>query len=168
MANQFVDIKKTDLKFKEITHQVSKALKKLTLHVEDSANYDEVIVKLEALEVDYLNPFEANKLVKKIASVPAKTIAKKANSNWFAPFHVLAKINSVFPLLIWKYIKPKIKDIVFTNTYRFALITTLFPLFYLMQTAIIYLIFGINMAIIYLLSSILLGVISAKTMIVSQ
>ncbi|MDO9136983.1 MAG: hypothetical protein Q7U21_04115, partial [Lutibacter sp.] len=168
LANQFVDAKNPDLKFKEITNEVSNALKYLTLHVEDLANYDEIIVKLEALEVDYLNPFEANKLVESLETTSSKTVVKKENSNWFAPFHVLAKINSVFPLLIWKYIKPKIQDIVFTNTYRFALITTLFPLFYLIQTAIIYLIFDIRIAIIYLLSSILLGIISAKTMTVSR
>ncbi len=168
LANQFVDAKNPDLKFKKITNEVSNALKYLTLHIEDSVNYDEIIVKLEALEVDYLNPFEANILVESLETTSSKTIVKKENSNWFATFHVLAKVNSVFPLMIWKYIKPKIQDIVFTNTYRFALITTLFPLFYLIQTAIIYLIFDIRTAIIYLLSSILLGIISAKTMTVSQ
>ncbi|MDP3945863.1 MAG: lysophospholipid acyltransferase family protein [Lutibacter sp.] len=168
LANQFVDAKNPDLKFKKITNEVSNALKYLTLHIEDSVNYDEIIVKLEALEVDYLNPFEANILVESLETTSSKTIVKKENSNWFATFHVLAKVNSVFPLMIWKYIKPKIQDIVFTNTYRFALITTLFPLFYLIQTAIIYLIFDIRIAIIYLLSSILLGIISAKTMTVSR
>ncbi|MDO9037408.1 MAG: lysophospholipid acyltransferase family protein [Lutibacter sp.] len=168
LANQFVDAKNPDLKFKKITNEVSNALKYLTLHIEDSVNYDEIIVKLEALEVDYLNPFEANILVESLETTSSKTIVKKENSNWFETFHVLAKVNSVFPLMIWKYIKPKIQDIVFTNTYRFALITTLFPLFYLIQTAIIYLIFDIRIAIIYLLSSILLGIISAKTMTVSR
>lgn len=168
LANQFVDAKNPNLKFKEITNEVSNALKYLTLHVEDSANYDEIIVKLEALEVDYLNPFEANKLLENLKTTPSKTILKKEYSNWFAPFHLLAKLNSVFPLLIWKYIKPKIQDAVFTNTYRFALITTLFPMFYIMQTLIVYGIFDMNFAIIYLFSSILLGIISVKTMTVSQ
>lgn len=168
LANQFVDAKNPDLKFKEITNEVSIALKNLTLHVEDSANYDEIIVKLEALEVDYLNPFEANKLVKNLETTPSKVIVKKENINWFAPIHLLAKLNSVFPLLIWKYIKPKIQDVVFTNTYRFVLITTLFPLFYLIQTIMVYVIFDIKVATIYFLSSILLGIISTKTMTVSQ
>lgn len=79
LANQFIDIKKPDLKFKEITNQVSNALKKLTLHIEDSANYDKIIVKLEALDINYLNPFEANKLVEKIATTPSKTQKKRKN-----------------------------------------------------------------------------------------
>lgn len=168
LANQFIDIKKPDLKFTEITNQVSIALKNLTLHVDDLANYDEIIVKLETMGVDYLNPFEANKLVENIDAIPSTEKVKKDNFNWFAPIHLLAKLNSVFPLLIWKYIKPKIKDVVFTNTYRFALITTLFPLFYLIQTAIVYYFFNMEIAVTYLLCSILLGIISAKTMTVSQ
>lgn len=168
LANQFIDAKNPDLKFKEITHQVSMALKNLTLHIKDTDNYDEIIVKLEALNVDYLNPFETNKMVENIDTIPSSALAKKENFNWFTPVHFLAKLNSVFPLLIWKYIKPNIKDVVFTNTYRFALITTLFPLFYLMQTAILHLIFDLKVAVIYLLCSILLGFISAKTMSVSQ
>lgn len=168
LANQFIDIKKPDLKFTEITNQVSIALKNLTLHVDDLANYDEIIVKLETMGVDYLNPFEANKLVENLDAIPSAEKVKKENFNWYTPLHLLAKLNSVFPLLIWKYIKPKIKDVVFTNTYRFALITTLFPLFYLIQTAIVYYFFNMEIAVIYLLCSILLGIISAKTMTVSQ
>lgn len=168
LANQFIDIKKPDLKFTEITNQVSIALKNLTLHVDDLANYDEIIVKLETMGVDYLNPFEANKLVENLDAIPSAEKVKKENFNWYTPLHLLAKLNSVFPLLIWKYIKPKIKDVVFTNTYRFALITTLFPLFYLIQTAIVYYFFNLKIAVIYLLCSILLGIISTKTMTVSQ
>ena len=168
LANQFIDVKKPDLKFKEITNQVSTALKNLTLHVEDAVNYDEIIVKIEAMGVDYLDPFEANKLVENIDTVASTAIVKKENTNWFAPIHFLAKLNSVLPLLIWKYIKPNIKDVVFMNTYRFALITTLFPLFYLIQAAIVYYIFGWKFAVIYLFSCVFLGIISAKTMTVSQ
>jgi 1-acyl-sn-glycerol-3-phosphate acyltransferase len=168
LANQFIDIKKPDLKFTEITNQVSIALKNLTLHVDDLANYDEIIVKLETMGVDYLNPFEANKMVENLDAIPSTEKVKKENFNWYTPLHLLAKLNSVFPLLIWKYIKPKIKDVVFTNTYRFALITTLFPLFYLIQTAIVYFFFNMKIAVIYLLCSILLGTVSAKTMTVSQ
>ncbi|MDT8416453.1 MAG: lysophospholipid acyltransferase family protein [Lutibacter sp.] len=168
LANQFIDVKKPDTKFKEITNQVSIALKNLTLHVDDSANYAEIIVKLETMGVDYLNPFEANKMVENIDTIPSTAMAKKEIINLFTPFHLLAKLNSVFPLLIWKYIKPNIKDVVFMNTYRFALITTLFPLFYIIQAAIVYYIFNWKLTIIYLFSSIFLGIISTKTMTISQ
>ncbi len=167
LANLFIDIKNPDLKFKKLSQQVSTALKSLTLHIEDSDNYDEIITKLESLGVDYLNPFEANNLLKNIAETPSEAVVKKKKIKWFAPIHFMATLNSIFPLLIWKYIKPNIKDVIFTNTYRFALITTLFPLFYLIQTVLIYLIFDLKIAVIYLFSSILLGIISTKTMSVT-
>lgn len=167
-SNQFIDPKNPDLKFKEIITQVLTALKSLTLHIEDSSNYEEIIVKLEAADVDYLNPFEANKLLKNIETAPLKKYGKKEKINWFFPIHLIAKINSIFPLLIWKYIKPNIKDVVFTNTYRFALITTLFPLFYLIQTAVVYYFFNLKVAAIYLISCLILGIISTKTMTLNQ
>ena len=167
LANQFIDLKNPDYKFTEITNQVSKALKNLTLHVEDSTNYNEIILKLEALNVNYLNPFAANKLLENIETTPSTTLVKKEKINWFAPLHFLAKLNSFFPLLIWKYIKPNIKDLVFTNTYRFALITTLFPLFYLIQAAFVYYFFNWKIAVIYLFSCVLLGIISVKTMTIT-
>lgn len=168
LANQFIDLKNPDLKFKEITHQVFSALKKLTLHVEDSNNYDEIIAKLEAFGIDYLNPFEANKLIENIDNIPSTKNIKKVKINWLAPIHFLTKLNSIFPLLIWKYLKPKIQDIVFTNTYRFALITTIFPLFYLIQTAIVYYFFNWKIAVFYLFSCLILGIISTKTIPIHQ
>jgi 1-acyl-sn-glycerol-3-phosphate acyltransferase len=168
IANQYINARNPDLKFTEITNQVSNALKNLTLHIEDSANYDEIILKLKALDINYLDPFEANKILKNIESIPSEEIVKKKKINWFAPIHFLAKLNSVFPLLIWKFIKANIQDVVFTNTYRFELITTLFPLFYLIQSALIYYFFNLKFAIIYLISCIFLGIISAKTMTVIQ
>jgi hypothetical protein len=165
-ANQFFDLENPDFTFKVIIKEVRDALKKLTLHIEDTKNYDEILSKLNAANVDFLNPVKANELLKKIDELtpqkPHKTI------NWLAPIYFLAKINSVFPLLIWKYLKPKIKDVIFTNTFRFALITTVFPLFYLIQTAVIYSIFNLKYALIYLLMCILLGIITTKTMNVNR
>lgn len=168
LANKFIDIKNPDLKFKKITNQVLTALKNLTLHIEDLDNYDEIIGRLKALNVDYLNPLEANKLLEDLETIPSIAYKKKDKINWFAPIHLIAKINSIFPLLIWKQIKPNIQDIVFTNTYRFVLIITLFPLFYLIQAGIVYYIFDLKFAVIYLLSCIILGIISTKTRPICQ
>ncbi|WP_372794176.1 lysophospholipid acyltransferase family protein [Lutibacter sp.] len=168
LANNLINIENHDVRFSKIIFEVSSALKKLTLHIEDSDNYDEIIHKLNTAKVDYTNLDEVNKLVKNIKVTPSKLIPKENNFNWLTPIHLIAKLNSIFPLLIWKYLKSSISDIVFTNTFRFALITTLFPLFYLIQTAIVYSIFNLKYALIYLVSCILIGVISTKTMTVNQ
>jgi len=164
LANNFLTIENSDLRFTEIMNEVTLALKKVTLHIEDSANYDKIIEKLNTHKVDYTNLTETRKIVKKIHSLTLKSVIHNRKINWFAPFHILAKLNSVFPLLIWTYLKSSINDIVFTNTFRFALITTLFPFFYLIQTAVVYYFFNLKYALIYLVSCILLGIISTKTM----
>jgi 1-acyl-sn-glycerol-3-phosphate acyltransferase len=168
LANKFITPNNQDVRFANLINEVSSALKKLTLHIEDSDNYDQIIQKLELFKVDYLNPFEANELVKNIEKIIIKPNPKKKIINWFTPVHILAKLNSIVPLLIWRYIKYNIKEIIFTNTFRFALITTLFPLFYIIQTTIVNYFFNFKYAMIYLGSCILLGIISTKTMTVSQ
>jgi len=167
LANSFIDVENPDMRFSKIINEVSSALKKLTLHIEDSTNYDKIIAELKTHEVDYTKPLEAYKLLEKIESNSLKPTPKKQYINWFTPIHLLTKLNSIFPLLIWWKLKSTIKDLVFTNTYRFALIATLFPLFYLIQTGIVYYFFNLKYAMIYLLSCIVLGVISTKTMKVS-
>ncbi|PHS53789.1 MAG: glycerol acyltransferase [Lutibacter sp.] len=167
LANNFITPDHPDTKFTDLLNEVSSSLKKLTLHVEDATNYDKIIKKLEILGVDYLNPFQANELVKNIEKTTAELTAKKKIINWFTPIHIIAKLNSIVPLLIWKYLKSTIKDIIFLNTYRFALIITLFPIFYLIQTAIVYYFFNLKYALIYLGTCVILGFISTKTMTVS-
>jgi len=162
-ANNFITIKNPDLKFTELLNQVSTALKKVTLHIEDTKNYDTIIEKLNESGIDFLNPIEATKYVENINTLPKKTDTQQFKINWFAPFHYLAKANSIFPLLIWKYLKLKIKEAIFYNTFRFALITTLFPLFYIIQSVIVYYFFSLKYALIYLVSCIVLGIITTKT-----
>lgn len=168
-ANDFINPKKPDLKFSEIINEVSNALKKLTLHVEDKNNYNKIIKKLEANNVNYLEPTSANKLLKNIDSLEDNKAFKKSKNspNWLSPIYFIAKLNSFIPLLIWRKLKGGIADIIFTNSFRFAVITTLFPFFYLIQTAIVYYFFNLTAALIYFCCCILLGVICTKTMNVS-
>jgi len=167
LANNFINLDNPDLTFNELKNVVSSALKKVTLHIGNEHQYDTVIEKLDAINVDYLNPTEATQLVKNIDSIAILPKQKK-KINWLVPIHFLAKLNSIFPLLIWRYIKSMIKDEIFFNTFRFAVILTLFPLFYLIQTGIVYYLFNIKYALVYLVSCIILGIISTKTMTVNQ
>lgn len=168
LANNFIEINKPDLRFTKIMNRVNSSLKELTLHVEDLENYEDIISKVTSLNIDYTDPIEANKIVKNINNIQSKSTAKNKNINWFSPLHLITKVNSVFPLLIWKYIKPKIKEEIFTNTYRFALIATVFPFFYLIQTGIIGYFINSTIALLYLGISILLGAITAKTMSINR
>jgi 1-acyl-sn-glycerol-3-phosphate acyltransferase len=161
-ANSYFNLENPDYTFKTIIKDIRNSLKNLTLHIDDTKNYDTILEKLNAARVDFLNPIKANKLLKNIENLKPK----KTNHypNWFAPIHVITKINSFFPLLIWKNLKPKIQDVIFTNTYRFALICTIFPFFYLLQATVVYALFNLKYAIFYLGTCILLGLITNKTM----
>ena len=167
LVNNFIDRKNSDKRFSKIMNEVSSALKKLTLHIEDETNYNEIITKLNALEVDYTNPIEANEIVENLKTTSTKKPIKKY-FNWFALIHLIAKLNSIFPLIIWRYLKSTINEVIFINTFRFAAIATLFPLFYLIQTGIMYYFFNLKYALLYLISCIVLGIISTKTMTVNQ
>ena len=166
-ANQYINVENPDLKFTEITKVVSTAMKKLTLHISDVENYDAIIEKLEANAINYLNPYKATEMLQNIDSLPNTVKTKKRTINWFTPIHLIAKLNSIFPLFIWKKLKGGITDKLFMNTFRFALIVTLFPIFYIIQATLIYHLFNLKYALIYLASCILLGFISTKTMTVT-
>lgn len=163
IANQYFNLENPDLQFKEIISVVTKSMKELTLHVDDVKNYDAIIQKLNTNNVNYLNPNEANELLENIHQLPDNPLPKPQQKNWFLPLQILAKMNSFFPLLIWRKLRTGITDILFINTFRFALITTLFPIFYLFQASIVYYFFNLNYAIGYLVICIILGVISTKT-----
>jgi 1-acyl-sn-glycerol-3-phosphate acyltransferase len=166
-ANSYFNVENPDLKFKAILNKVSTELKELTTHIEDVKKHDEIIDKLKAVDADFLNPIETNKILKKLDSFSQKKPFKESKINWFTPIHIFTRINSFFPLLLWKKLKPKIKDIIFTNTYRFALILTIFPLFYLIQAGIISFFFNYKVGLIYLGICIITSTITSKTMIVT-
>jgi len=168
LANSFFDFDKNRLNYAKIIQVTSNELKKLTLHIDNHLDYNKTIKKLENNHVDYLNPFDANKMVENIEQLPNITPSKKSNLNWLLPIQLIAKLNSIFPLLIWKYLKSNIKEAIFSHTFRFAVIATLFPLFYLLQAIIVYYFFNFKYALIYLLISIALGLITTKTNIVTR
>lgn len=124
-----------------------------------------MIASLEKHQVNYLDPYAANNLYHSIENKrPLKAATnQKKQMNWFYPVQLIAKLNSMLPLLIWKYFKAKVSEIIFYNTFRFALILTIFPLFYLLQAGVIYYAFNEFYASVYLLACIGLGIITTKT-----
>ncbi len=167
-ANAYINVDNPDLKFKTILNKVASELKELTTHIDNLEKHDEIIDKLKAVRANFLDPIETNKMLKKLDSFSQKKLKEEKEINWFTPIHLFTKINSIFPLLIWKKLKPKIKDIIFTNTYRFALILTIFPLFYLIQSGVISYFLNYKVGLIYLGICIITGLITSKTMKVTQ
>lgn len=142
----------------ELINAVSKQLKTLTTHIEDKNSYEEIVQHFKA--DDFLYPEKVNKTLENLDSLPPIPAKKKNNFN---PLRLLVNINSIFPILIWKKVYPKIKEKEYISTFRFTVGITALPIFYLIQTAIISYFFGIEIGLIYLVISVLAVYILTKT-----
>jgi len=168
LANDYIDLKEPDMTFKAIVKVVDTALKKLTLHIDKDLDYDRTVAWLKANNVNYLDSDGAKDLLSKMDLQKNSVVEKRKVTNWFAPIQWLTKLNSIVPLLVWRYFKGKIIEPIFTNTFRFAVILTIFPLCYMLQGLIVKSLFGLNYGLAYLLCCVLLGIITTKTTPVDQ
>ena len=133
----------------------------LTTHI-DSRNYDNDIEKLEALCVDFTAPEAVNKCISNNFEYCEKTIrSKEAYLKKASKF--LLVILLCGPYFVWKrLVQPKIKEIEFTSTFRFAIVLTIVPVFILLVMFVLVAIFGLNVALIYVVSVIVTALLSVK------
>lgn len=116
---------------KSIKNEVFNGLTQLTTHIEDVATYELIIKKLDAIGVDYLNPFEVNAIVNNLEQ---ENSVKKRNtvhrvSQFFKTLFIVLNSPLVVP---WRlFLKPKVQELEFMGTFRFLYSLVLFPLFYL-------------------------------------
>ncbi len=135
-------------------------LKLVTNHIEDLNNYNKIIQHFEKDE--FLNPEKVNKkLINLDIDAPIKKDLKIKNI--FNPLLFLVKINSFFPLLIWKKLKKKVKEKEYIATFKYAVGLTVFPIFYFIQTGIVSYIFGSTIGWTYLVLSFLSIFVLTKT-----
>ncbi|MEN8124163.1 MAG: lysophospholipid acyltransferase family protein [Bacteroidota bacterium] len=142
----------------ELKDKVSKQLKLLTTHIEDANKHDEIVKYFNRDE--FLYPIKVNEKLKNLDDLsPVKPSQKKG----FNLLLLIVKINSFFPFLIWKYVKPKIDEIEFIATFKYVIGITAFPIFYLIQSLIFAAIFNITIGLCYFLLSVLSVLILTKT-----
>ncbi len=147
--------KSTDNLIKEVHQKLSA----LTVHIEDSENYNTILNHLN--ETELLTPQQTNEKIKKINFT--ENLKKKKATKIKNVFYYIMVLNSIFPFLIWKWLQPKIDAIEFVSTAKYALGLTIFPLFYFIQTILIYIFFGGTFAMLYILLCFLLIILSTKT-----
>lgn len=140
---------------------IKNQIKGLTTHI-DHAVYDKTIAKLKALNVDYLNPIAVNRCIE--SNFETCETAPKQTVNWMKRFFKgLLILNLLGPFIIWKYaIKPKIEEVEFIATFRFALAITLVPFWIVLHGVIIALNFGIFYLATYLVSTFIVALLSVK------
>lgn len=145
-VNPFYDKKNIIKSTNDLKIEVRNRLKKLTTHIEESSQYDQIVSCFTRNE--FLFPEKVNQQIENLDQL--KHVNLQENKS-FNPLQSLVILNSIFPWLIWKYIYPNIKEEEFISTFRFSVGITIFPFFYLLQTWIIMILFGKPIAFLYLI-----------------
>jgi len=157
-VNKFYNPKKPNIAIVKLKNEVSFQLKKLSVHINDDENYECTLAKLNNAQVDFTDVDYVNEMIKS-NNIPEK---KKAKLNTLKPLFYLIVLNSIIPFLIWKKVSKKVDEIEFIDTFRFAFNKITFPLFYIIQTFVIWFFFDSKIAGIYFLVSLLLILIYSK------
>jgi 1-acyl-sn-glycerol-3-phosphate acyltransferase len=146
---------------KKLKEKIRAELTELTTNIPKD-NYHETVNRLDALQVDYLNPKEVNACIKsQFKNCKPK---KKEQTQFIKAFFKILLITCIFvPYLIWKFIvKPKIKEPEFIATFRFAVVITLVPLYVFIVFLLLFFLSSVLVASSYVLATILIAIIAVK------
>lgn len=138
VVNTMYDVNDVQGSVNRVKGMVSDRLKTLTTHIADEKQYDNISGQLNALDVDFLNPFETNKVIESID--PSKSVNPVKKKKGF--FGILG--NAVFTLLnfplliLWrKWARPKVWEPEFMGTLRFGFALLAYPVYYALLFTVI-------------------------------
>lgn len=120
----------------ELVKNTALALKEIVCHIDSEENYEEILQNTKKEE--FLDPVAFNLRSKKMKT----NVYQAHTSAFFDLLNTLVRMNSFFPLLVWKYFERGIKEKEFIATFKFTLGITVFPLFYILQGLLIGFLFG--------------------------
>lgn len=145
-----------------LKQKIHTEIAKLTTHIPEE-DYDKKLQELLNRNINLLDPSRTNAcLENNFENCSREQETKTKGLQQF--FKYLLIVNLAFPYLVWRYsVKPKVKEPEFIATFRFAIALTLVPVYVLVVTAIIGMIFGLLIAIGYLTVSLLLALLAIKT-----
>ncbi|NNE77178.1 MAG: hypothetical protein HKN31_08905 [Pricia sp.] len=139
-----------------IKKAVSNRLKTLTTHIGDEKHYGNIATQLDQLGVDYLNPFETNRVVQKLVVTPEAKISKSSTHIFRAFGKGLFTILNFPILLLWrKWLKPKVWEPEFMGTLRFGYALLIYPIYYLVLFIGITLIFNVLTGLLFVVGLLL-------------
>ena len=159
-AKQFVS-KKRNESVVNLKTKIQAEMAKLTTDI-PKENYDEFLEKLDGLNVDYLNPDEVNKCIDN--NFEDCKVMKSSKLNWLRNIlKYLLIVNLIIPYLVWKKVaQPKIKELEFTATFRFAIALTLVPIYLIIVCLVLGSVFNFTIALWYLVFSLVLALFAVK------
>lgn len=141
----------------KVHHDISQ----LTTHI-PSEEYDSVLHRLEAINADFLDPKAINTCI--VNHFSACEFRPRKSPNVFRKMvHVLFVAWFIVPYLVWKFVvKPKIDEVEFVSTFRFALAITLAPLWLLLIALVLGFGFGWHTALVFIILSLGISLLKVK------
>lgn len=145
----------------KLKDKIQSEISNITTHI-PTENYNNTLNILDNLNINYLNPIAVNKCISNnFKNCKGAKKAKLKGLRLF--FKGLLVLNIFLPYLFWKFIvKPKVKEVEFTSTFRFAIAITLVPAYLIVVTLILMSLLSFQFALIYLLSVIIISLITVK------
>ncbi|NNK82778.1 MAG: glycerol acyltransferase [Flavobacteriaceae bacterium] len=160
-AKQFVKPIRNNETVVNLKTTIQSEMAKLTTDIPKDT-YQEDLEKLEALNVDYLNPKQVNACLQSNFKNCEKRKPSKLKGLRTVLKYLLI-INVIVPFLVWKKIaQPKINEIEFTATFRFAIALTITPIYLLLIALVLGLIFSTTVGLVYLCSVLVLALLAVK------
>ena len=144
-----------------LKERIKNELSELTTHIPED-NYDDTLSRLDALNVNYLNPKAVNACIQ---SNFKNCSVKPKKENYFVKqlFKTLLIITIFIPYLIWEFlVKPKIKEPEFIATFRFAMALTLVPTYLIIVILTLSLFVSLSISLIYLMAVIIIALLAVK------
>jgi len=157
LANDFYNPDEINPSIKKIKNAVSSQLKELSVHIPFDENYETTLQRLNDHKVDFTNVKEVNKMVQS-----GNIYALKSGFNYGLLFKIPFILNSLIPWILWKVLSKKIDEIEFVDTFRFGIGITLLPMYYLIQTLVVYEVYDSIIAGIYVAISLLVALSYSK------
>ena len=158
LANELYNPKELNKSVNSVKEAVSNQLKKISVHIPLDENYNKVLQRLNNNNIDFTKVTATNQMIQS-GNVNAHTSGYNYGKLIKLPFI----LNSILPWMLWKIISKKIDEIEFVDTFRFGIGISVFPIFYLLQTYIIYTFYGATIASIYFLATLLIALLYSKS-----
>lgn len=158
LANELYNPKEVNKSVNAVKEAVSNQLKKISVHIPFDENYHKVLQRLNNNNIDFTNVTTTNQMIQS-GNVNAQTPEYNYGKLVKVPFI----LNSILPWGLWKLISKKVDEIEFVDTFRFGIGISIFPIFYLLQTSIVYYFYGTKIAIMYFIATLLIALFYCKS-----
>jgi hypothetical protein len=144
-----------------LKERIKTELTELTTHIPEE-NYESILKRLDALNVNYLKPKAVNTCIQ--SNFKNCTEQPKRNTQFVKKLFSIILIASIFiPFLIWKFIvKPKIDEPEFIATFRFAVALTLVPVYLIASMLMLIWLSSLTIGLIYLAAVVLIALLAVK------